>query len=714
MNQETIENLVKGLGKNDFDSVVRLILEKVFHLRFIDVDGKGDGGSDLRVFDDPNSNRTIAIQKTVQEANWESKALEDAKKAKDKLGAKRYFFLTSRARESSALRKLESTISATLMMPSTCLGATEIAGLTLEGNLLSDFAHAINLQLNIDYPHRPDQREILLHSYFALSDDRKDLQNEIYENALLSYLHHSPPLSREQLVTKVIDSLNLSEHKRSTVSGRVDALLARGKLLKSGDFIALGAETKADLQFADGIYQKELSQLASVHAALVSEYGGEWDQEKSQKVALLMAKSFVEEQIQVAKNASLSFSMTGFGREITGAKEELETLILNAGISKQKCGEALNKIIDISSDSPLIKKLAASVVYVALETPVENKTSMILGKSSWRESKVIIDTSAAIPYLLSSLFAPSKGRFAVGSTASLSFLRKHGANLCIPWVYLNECASHLINATDYCENLEGFEESLKYSQNGYVSHYWQLKSLGAAVPETLKEYLFAVSEATSGASRNKPEAVRKAMQDLQPLLNNYGVNFENIPPIPDRIVQDVQTEYVYCLQKLSRKKNQMLIDHDVKVLAHMSREQIHNSSTYICLTWDGVMIEVGKALRNAGWIVNPVEASDLFQAGLKLSDGKLLSLAHAVGRAQERVHELSARILDRTVLLASEKLADWQFKEKVKEFQQQAIKQRAAEGSLNLDKFDSETDKFLIEQGVHVPNNQPNSSETEE
>ena len=43
MNQDTIENHIKNLGKRDFDSVVSLILKKAFDLNAIDVDGKGDG-----------------------------------------------------------------------------------------------------------------------------------------------------------------------------------------------------------------------------------------------------------------------------------------------------------------------------------------------------------------------------------------------------------------------------------------------------------------------------------------------------------------------------------------------------------------------------------------------------------------------------------------------------------------------------------------------
>ncbi len=147
MNQETIENHIKNLSKTDFDSVLSLILNRVFELNAIDVDGKGDGGADFRCFSDSGGNRSIAVQKTVQEANWQTKAIEDAGKARENFDSARFFFLTSRARESTALLKLQNEIFITYRMPATCLGATEIAGLIIENKLLGDFGHAINLLL---------------------------------------------------------------------------------------------------------------------------------------------------------------------------------------------------------------------------------------------------------------------------------------------------------------------------------------------------------------------------------------------------------------------------------------------------------------------------------------------------------------------------------------------------------------------------------------
>src|SRR6267143_6902577 len=96
MDQETIENHIKSLGKRDFDALAAVILSRFFNLTAIDVDGKGDGGSDYRIFKDEQGNKT-AFQRTIQDSQWEPKAFADAKKAVDQLKAARYFFFTSRA-----------------------------------------------------------------------------------------------------------------------------------------------------------------------------------------------------------------------------------------------------------------------------------------------------------------------------------------------------------------------------------------------------------------------------------------------------------------------------------------------------------------------------------------------------------------------------------------------------------------------------------------
>ncbi len=153
MNQEAIENLIISSSRIEFNEIVKLILIEDFNCSPINVDAKGDGGSDFIILNDSASNR-VAIQVTIQSANWESKAFNDAKKAQEKLSAKRYFFFTSMRHESKSMRSLEDRISANLTLPAKCLSAKEIAGIIIEHKLWDDL-HRIR-----GFPIQAPQREI--------------------------------------------------------------------------------------------------------------------------------------------------------------------------------------------------------------------------------------------------------------------------------------------------------------------------------------------------------------------------------------------------------------------------------------------------------------------------------------------------------------------------------------------------------------------------
>src|ERR1017187_3727476 len=174
MDAETIENFVIRLGSDDFRKVVALLLRSVFGLNAINVDGTNDGGTDWRVFKDGGGSTSAAYQDTTQKAQTEDKALADARKAVNKTGATKYFFLTTKRISGLNLKKLEDKIASELKIPATCLGAKEIASFIFESHLQPEFLDAIGAPLAAGVGKRPDSAEILLHSYNNLSDDRFD------------------------------------------------------------------------------------------------------------------------------------------------------------------------------------------------------------------------------------------------------------------------------------------------------------------------------------------------------------------------------------------------------------------------------------------------------------------------------------------------------------------------------------------------------------
>lgn len=706
MNQETIERHIKSLGKLDFDNVMSLILDKIYQLRATDVDGKGDGGTDYRLYNDSAERIVVGIQKTIQEKKWQEKCYNDAKKVKSSMDAKRFFYFTTVSRAGSEYSLLEEKILNDLDMHAKCLGAKEIAGMIVDRNLIADFARAIKLDLiakNISI----DPREVLLHHYFVLSEDSSNFQNEIIENAILSRLSINDGIySRDELVEDAMTFLNLPEMRRIKLVSRIDALFSAGKIFKQNDKICLNVDKKNEIEFANGMYYKELNDISNEISNIISSHGVKWSHDDMSKAALLLSRAFVEEQLKNAKHSSLSLAMTGFG-DVCGkdAKSELSELILQSGISGSNVHKVMQEIVDVGQKSPLISKLTGAVVYASMEEVGRSRAAIILGASVWSDVKVILDASVAIPYLCSQLFGSSSGRFSQGSSEVVNILKESGARLVIPRHYINECASHLVSAVDYCSVDGGFEDDMKYSKNGYVSHYYNLKKMGKKVPDSLLQFIRAISKNVTVSPSDKANMVRSVMQDIQPLLLAYGVAYEHIDRIPETYTRDVEVKFAYEMNKLQRKKLGNLIAHDVEVLSHVKRLYSERGENVMCLTWDLVMISVGMENNKEGWIVSPTEASDLIQSRMKMSDGKLLSLAHSIAKTMEAPGVLGGRIIDRVIQLSGARMADWEFRQKVSEYKEAAIARMDRNpAKFDIDQFDEETDKFLRDQGVVITN----------
>lgn len=716
MNQETIENHIKNLGKTDFDAVASLVLTRLFGLTPIDVDGKGDGGSDYRLFSDSGSRQTAAIQKTVQQARWREKAVEDAGNAVSNLDAHRFFFLTSRAHEPTAIRAAENDITSTHGIPATCLGATEIAGMIVDNGLTGEFAHAIGLPLDVSLEHRPDAREIMLHSYFALSHDREDLRTSVYDATIQSVLHFATePVGREEAVSLAMERLGVSEAKRQRISSRVESLLSRGSITldRASGTLSLSPEQKESFRVADGIYLKEMQQLAGSQTDLIESKGGHWSAEQSGCASVFLSQMFVQQQLRNAKHSSLALAMTGFGSYSEDPETSLRTLVLESGVPKQAVAPVVAEFVDMAGDLPLVKKLTRAVVHIALETTDPNKSAAVIGAKRWSDVRVVLDASVAIPYMSSSLFSPTQGRFSRGSNECVSDMKTLSARLTIPWVYLNECASHLVRAVSYCRDMSQIEDSLAFSQNGFVSHYYQLKQMGRSAPDSLESFIASVSPKALVSGRTMQETVRAVMSDLQPLLRDYGVDYEDMPAFAEHYKKDVEVAYAHALDDLKRKKSQNLVDHDVKVLCHLRRCVSENGDLLMCLTWDGVMIRVGAEVPDCGWIVSPQEASDMVQPRLKLSQGKLVSLAHSVARALVKPDEIGARIVDRIVSLSKDRLDDWEYRERIRTFRDEAVGRIDASSPTYADAVDLEVETFLEKEGIPMPEGLRDTDESE-
>ena len=380
-----------------------------------------------------------------------------------------------------------------------------------------------------------------------------------------------------------------------------------------------------------------------------------------------------------------------------------------------KTDEAFEQFVTLCSSQPLIEKLARAITFIATEGRNIEQASKALGAANWSEVTVTLDASVAIPYLCSKFFAPTKGRFSLGAKKCIDILKKLGADLVIPYMYINETAAHLVRASYFFED-ELFNDAAEASRNGFVSHYHQLKNAGQPVPDSLREFVSALSPNALQGNGDVLRVAKQVMPDLQRLLGGYGVRFESIEVFAgdssdyQNFRKPAEEGFTHHLNHLNRTKSSRLLNNDVNVLAYSRKRLAQGDSARMCLTWDAAMIAVAHELGDCGWVVSPNEASDLVSTSVNFSEVSLTSLAHVVAKADSEDVRIGAQILDRVTNLAKSKFLDWEFQRKFKEFYKEVVGRVLSEGNLGTE-LDLEVDDFLEANDVAVQSDEEDEKE---
>ncbi len=708
MDRDTVINHVKNLSKARFDRISDLLLQRVFSQTPININGKGDAGQDRRLYNDRNERTTASCQLTTQKRDWRNKALRDAREALEAYSITYYYYLTSRDRDPTDLAELEHDLSSALSIPCKCLGAREIADFILKHNLLPEFFETVGLQATVPRKIRADYRELALHSYIALGSDVQLLRKTVFaDSILISLYQHDQALEREQLVREVLLLLGAGEQRRPLVEGQVDSLLAKGQLVRAANRgICLAAACSTELELADKLYDAELHDLRQILRECVDDrISGRLADKDANRIALLVAQAFVWHTLEAAQHAGLALPLRHAFCPRSDPIQDLRDVLAQIGVPTGAVDDVQRKLVERTNDSTLVKKLVRAAVYVSIEGSKETSGAIALGASDWAHVIGLLDTSVAVPFLCACLYQPTHGRYSLAAFQAIKALQALGVRIGIPYFYLQETAWHLFAAATGAEAYEAaaekFSAELYHSGNGFVASYLQLRQMGANTPETLFAFLQTFSPSVVPHDADHKARVRLIQSDLQAVYSQYGIEFEKVDVVPRAMKQDLQIEYELALMAKEKSKARVLIDNDVVTLAHVRRKVTEGNAAVMCLTWDGTMIEVGREyMRHYGWIVSPEIAGDFVDFATPTSEQGLLNLSFYLARVRDKPMHVSARIIDRVVKYASERMGDWRFRERIAEFKDNYLGQIDLRKPLFDDQIDKATDGFLCREGT--------------
>jgi hypothetical protein len=634
MDLETLTNHISKLGKDYFENACRIVLRDVFNFNAINVDGKNDGGTDFIAFNKEGERTNVAYQITTQKTEIKNKAYNDAKKSIEKLGVKKFYFMTIFILDETETRKIETLIEKELNISSTCLSARNIAALILSENLLVQFLDENNYPLPKNYKKSNyDFREIALHSYTLGSDDAKNMKGGIYDDTILYLLSEKEPLNRLDLVEAVIDFLNLSSTKEKDIQKRIDALFGKEKIRNNNNNeIILIGNSKDEILSRRKVYEIELSSMIAAQIDLLrNKYNIDWSDNDAKKISIWIAEAHINDQISSLKEVKASivsnplFKFENNGKGIEKIREYLS--------KKEKENEVLDRIIidllELASNHPLITKITRASIYLALEGRDPISAAKALGANRWSDFEILVEPSVAIPYLCSQLFSGNVNKYFDLSVKSIKRAIKIGANLNIPYFYINECAGHLLQARKYC-SMDLNENELQFSNNAFVANYYALKLNNHRVPKNLMDYLSTFSSAIKTERDDIYKWVRAIMTDIQSLLAQAGIEFVNVPKYEDNYCKSFEEEYAYIINEFEIEKPTHLLKHDIYALQYTHDCIANENKHWIILTFDKTLIAVSKKNIYNGWITTPLKFINITETSKSLSETKYISLIHTV------------------------------------------------------------------------------------
>ncbi|MDX9892202.1 MAG: hypothetical protein RBS29_06885 [Bacteroidales bacterium] len=706
MDIETLTNHIANFGKHYFNNVCKIVLQEVFNLIAINVDGKDDGGTDFAQFSKNGDRLPVAYQITTQRSDIKGKAYRDAEKSIKKLGITRYYFITTYILTETEIIKLQNDISNDLKIHSICLSPNHLAGLILSENLLNKLLDESNYPLPKDTTVNYDYKEMALHSYTLNSKDANEMKENIYDDSILFVLSNSEPLIENELIEKVKEFLGLTDIKDEFLKRKIGSLFGKAQpvLKRTPDKkITLSEKSLNDINSRKKLYEIELASLVSAQVDLLrNKYNYDWTIEDSKQVAIWIADSFIAEQISNLKEVKASIAANPIFKIVESGVDKIKNYLSKSKkIQDEQIHDVVNDLLQNASNHPLITKLSRASVYVALEGANPISSAKALGANRWSDFSIFVEPTVAIPFTCSQLYSGNVNRYFDLSVRSIKRAKNLGANLFIPYFYINECAGHLLQARKYCD-VQLSENELQYSSNAFVANYYALKLKNEKLPGNLMDYLASFSTAIKTERNNVKDWVRSIMTDIQSILNKAGINFVEVPLYSHEDCAVFEKEYMKLITDMTVEKPTHLINHDIWGMQFTNDKIVKNKENWIILTFDRSLIAMSKNSSYRGWIANPIKFIDLTENSKPLSESHYTSLIHSVATYSEKTLSAGARIIDRIIRFASKEIQNWEFKQEIEQFKLDLIEKINIDSSDIYKEIDKETDEFLKSHGIKL------------
>lgn len=660
MRHETIARLIEGAGPEQLKGVARLALRLSGHASSRITDGPYDGGADLVVQGSSGNVLPLAVAVSV-ERDWQKKIRKDVEKAHRAPGHPNLLFISSRRIPEGSFRPLQTELRDKLGVHVDRLDQQGIADLVMDHDALAELLAALDITIDATHlPTRPaDRHRDAAYAYAFFSPEVRSFHKAVRDRSLvvaLSQAGGKAPI--EELLVDASRLLGMNIDEAPSLVHDLDRLRTQGRILGRNGVVMLADTERATMDAIRALRSHDEAALRVDLGKCVDEAGL---RPQDEAIELLMHGLGA----LVARHIGAPRALDDLHAQVRRLRRDLQALGLPEGA---RGDQLIEQAIELARASELGQALAMGSVYQAL-TRLDR--SALLGALDAQSIAFVLDASVAIPMLCALFHGTVKQRFFVVAEELHRRSRRAGVPLRLPDVWLEEMASHLLNARDYVAIVQ--DEDLRQSRNAYVAYFAAGRRTGreGEFAELLAN--FGLTEALGRRATVDPVGARRELEVfLRRQLGHYDV--EIVPtPTDKRHLDRAARDWAWACHQLGVEGRDMLLQrHDQRVLAWLSAttEQDPKHAPLI-VTWDRVLRHA-RPESAPGGALDPLATSELlsFVAGTREPP---ITARFASLQLTELEAEKGAAILDALIALERSGLSDAALAQKAETFKRTYI-----------------------------------------
>jgi len=670
-----LDSLARAVGAADVGALREIALLCLDRRGFAPslTDGPHDGGADFSVHVLPPSTAKFAVQISV-EKDWQKKLRADAEKVRRRLGVDNLLFISSRVITAPLFQEIADDLLRTLEVQVQKMDAKDIASLAE----LRGFTGEILRKLGIDVPppapkpfQRPDLRQDVAYACAFFGTDAQAFRKTVIENAVLAAVFQAGgSAERGTLVDRAALSLGLTSNQRAQVTSAIDRMLQDGRLSGKNGVVALDAATKDSWASVRALQERERAELgAQLDALLTPHVKSKVTRKDAVETVLADLGALCLDTARATTSAlgaaeSAVLPQDPLRERLRHLDATLDTLGI---IDTQRREKLLRDLAALATESEFGRALSAGEVFinlVSLQTP-----HIFRAFGGGRQLRAVLDTSVAMPLLCSLLYDAAEQDFFVAAKHVYEQLVAHGAAMVLPRDYLEEVASHLLDAHLRYREIIDLDPDLRGSQNAFVAHYVALREAEGDTVGSYTSYLAELGVTESMTRADRDVARSTLMNKLQGMFKLYGIHAE---PLSASAPSTKSAEKALSFAMHARgdlDRPQILVRHDVSTLGWLIDRASDPDVAYVIRSGDKLHPYV-RSHEEADWdVLDPVALGDVLSlASPGSEDVKIVSPVVVALALSTDAAKRGAAVWDRLVELEEEKLHDAHLLKAAREF----------------------------------------------